>query len=248
MQASSLNDLIVANHILHYHNVVDAYGHISLRHPDKPDIFIMPASKAPALVSSPSDFVQYRISDADPVDPAAKEGYQERFIHSEIYKTFPYINSVVHSHSEQCTQVPIHDVVPLYKNTDAQDLLINCSAYGASLVSTFLASPSSNSIHTKTSGPHHKVVLMANHGFTAIGATIKQAVFRAVYTHQNAKVQSEALKIRAAHLATSGGPWCEALGERTLERPWELWVREVEAAPLYVNKLKGLDLTHQIAI
>jgi ribulose-5-phosphate 4-epimerase/fuculose-1-phosphate aldolase len=60
----------------------------------------MPASKAPALVSSPSDFVQYRISDADPVDPAAKEGYQERFIHSEIYKTFPYINSVVHSHSE----------------------------------------------------------------------------------------------------------------------------------------------------
>jgi ribulose-5-phosphate 4-epimerase/fuculose-1-phosphate aldolase len=34
------------------------------------------------------------------VDPKSKKGYQERFIHSEIYKRFPHVNSVVHSHSE----------------------------------------------------------------------------------------------------------------------------------------------------
>jgi len=97
---SQLQDLISANHILHHNKVVDAYGHVSLRHPSDPTIFIMSGDKAPALVSSPIDLIQYYISDSSPVDPKAKKGYQERFIHSEIYKRYPHINSVVHSHSE----------------------------------------------------------------------------------------------------------------------------------------------------
>lgn len=63
-------------------------------------MFIMSGDRAPALVSSPSDLIEYRISDALPVDPSAKNGYQERFIHSEIYKRFPEVKSVIHSHSE----------------------------------------------------------------------------------------------------------------------------------------------------
>jgi ribulose-5-phosphate 4-epimerase/fuculose-1-phosphate aldolase len=95
-----LQTLITAYHILHYQNVVDAYGHVSFRHPDKPDVFIMSGDKALALVSSPSDLIEYHVSDSSPVDPNAKKGYQERFIHSELYKRFPDINSVVHSHSQ----------------------------------------------------------------------------------------------------------------------------------------------------
>ena len=100
--------LITANHILHYQNVVDAYGHVSFRHPDKPNVFIMSGDKAPALVSSPSDLIEYRVSDSSPVDPNVKKGYQERFIHSELYKRFPDINSAVHSHS--------HAVLPYTMN------------------------------------------------------------------------------------------------------------------------------------
>ncbi|KAL5328810.1 hypothetical protein ACEPPN_002318 [Leptodophora sp. 'Broadleaf-Isolate-01'] len=101
-----LETLVLANNILHYHNVVDAYGHVSLRHPEKPDVFIMSGDKAPALVSSQSDLIPYYVSNASAatnsvsVDPSSKKGYQERFIHSEIYKRFPHINSVVHSHSD----------------------------------------------------------------------------------------------------------------------------------------------------
>jgi ribulose-5-phosphate 4-epimerase/fuculose-1-phosphate aldolase len=96
---SQLESLITANHILHYNKVVDAYGHISLRDPSNPDIFFMSGDKAPALVSSPSDLIQYYVKDSSPVDPKAKKGYQERFIHSEIFKQYPEVNSVVHSHS-----------------------------------------------------------------------------------------------------------------------------------------------------
>lgn len=97
---SPLKDLISANHILHNHNVVDAYGHISLRNPDNPHTFFISHSVAPALVSSPTDIVEYNIEDASPVTKDLSEGYRERCIHSEIFKRFPSVNSVVHSHSE----------------------------------------------------------------------------------------------------------------------------------------------------
>jgi HCOMODA/2-hydroxy-3-carboxy-muconic semialdehyde decarboxylase len=36
-----IRDLVVANRILASENVVDAYGHVSVRHPDKPDRFLI---------------------------------------------------------------------------------------------------------------------------------------------------------------------------------------------------------------
>ena len=87
--------LITANHILHYHNVVDAYGHISIRNPQDPSTFFMSRSLAPALVSSREDLEEYRVADASPVNPDAPKGYAERFIHSEILKKYKGVNSVL---------------------------------------------------------------------------------------------------------------------------------------------------------
>lgn len=81
--------------------VLDAYGHLSARHPTDPGIFIMPCNLAPANVASPGHLVQYRVADASPVDPGAPHGYIERFIHSEIYKKFPTVGGVVHSHAPE---------------------------------------------------------------------------------------------------------------------------------------------------
>jgi ribulose-5-phosphate 4-epimerase/fuculose-1-phosphate aldolase len=90
---------ITACHILHHHSVLDAYGHLSVRHPHDPSVFIMARYLPPALISSPSDLLEYQISNAEPVDPHAPKGYTERFIHSEVYKRFPDTGAVVHSHS-----------------------------------------------------------------------------------------------------------------------------------------------------
>jgi ribulose-5-phosphate 4-epimerase/fuculose-1-phosphate aldolase len=90
---------------------------------------------------------------------------------------------------------------------------------------------------------------MANHGFTAVGASIKQAVYRAVYTHINAGVQSNAIMLRSAQQQFQPGSTGDMrylnaeqsrgslkLNEASLERPWGLWEREVEVAPLYVRE------------
>lgn len=97
---SIFSTLITANHILHYNGVVDAYGHVSVRNPNNPKTFFLSGSLAPALVSGLSDLVEYSVEDASPVQENAPRGYAERFIHSELYKKYKDVNSVVHSHSE----------------------------------------------------------------------------------------------------------------------------------------------------
>ena len=86
-------------HILHYHNVLDAYGHLSFRHPTKSDIFIMSRYIAPGTISSPNDLIEYYVENAEPVSPGAVKGYSERCIHSECYKLYPGVNAVIHRYS-----------------------------------------------------------------------------------------------------------------------------------------------------
>jgi ribulose-5-phosphate 4-epimerase/fuculose-1-phosphate aldolase len=92
--------LITANHILHHNNIVDAYGHISIRHPQNPEVYIMCGYMAPGVVSSSDDLIEYYIRDSAPVDPNAKKGYSERFIHGEMFRRWSGVNCVIHSHAE----------------------------------------------------------------------------------------------------------------------------------------------------
>lgn len=102
---------------------------------------------------------------------------------------------------------------------------------------------------------------MRGHGFTALGSTVQEAVFRAIYTQQNAGVQTTAMMLRGLRMGAEergrgregrekgvrdeeGVRWlgeremgdCREMGQDTVGRPWGLWVREVEANGLYVNE------------
>jgi ribulose-5-phosphate 4-epimerase/fuculose-1-phosphate aldolase len=55
---------------------------------------------APGVVSSSEDLIEYYVADGSTVDPNAKKGYSERFIHGEMFKKFPAVNCVIHSHAE----------------------------------------------------------------------------------------------------------------------------------------------------
>ena len=108
--------LVTASHILHYHGVIDAYGHISVRSPDNKDTFWMSCNMPPALVSSPDDLVEYHVDSAEAVEKTnAKPSFLEKHIHGQIYKRFPNINSVVHSHASDVLPYCVSGV-PL-KNT-----------------------------------------------------------------------------------------------------------------------------------
>ncbi|KAF2709443.1 hypothetical protein K504DRAFT_406591 [Pleomassaria siparia CBS 279.74] len=162
--------LVTASHILHNHGVVDAYGHISVRSPDNAKTFWMPRNTPPALVSSPEDLIEYNVEDATPVEKDAKQGYLERHIHSEIYKRFPAVNSVVHSHCSHVlpycvsgvplqatihmagflgTSVPVWDISSYYPSGSKHDFLVRDSTLGASLSSTFKPATSAGFLYSK---------------------------------------------------------------------------------------------------
>lgn len=102
--------LVTASHILHNNGVLDAYGHISVRSPDNPAAFYMPCNKPPALLNTAEDLIEYHVESAEPVEKDAKDGYIERYIHSEVYKRFPGVNSVVHSHCAEVLTYCVADV------------------------------------------------------------------------------------------------------------------------------------------
>ncbi len=250
-------DLISGSHILHYHNVLDAFGHLSVRHPSNPQMFIMSRNTAPGTISSASDLVEYYVEDARPVNPDAPAGFLERCIHSECYKRYPTINSVIHSHSEAVvpytisgvtlracyhmagflgTSVPVWDIADAQKPGDISDLLVRSTHLGSSLAASFASGEES---------PKHVVMLMRGHGFTVLAGSIQDCVMRAVYTQKNAAIQTTSLITRAAD-ASASGKAIKYLSQKEVEdttwsirqsahRPWGLWLKEVDACGLYSN-------------
>jgi ribulose-5-phosphate 4-epimerase/fuculose-1-phosphate aldolase len=156
---SLFSDLITANHILHHQNVLDAYGHISVRNPQNAATFFISRSLAPALVSAREDIEEYFVEDATPVNKNAPKGYAERFIHSELFKKYSEVHSVIHSHNEAVIpfsiastplrpvyhmagvigpQVPVYDIALHYKSSDSKhSLLVTEEHLGAALASGF---------------------------------------------------------------------------------------------------------------
>jgi len=152
---SVLCDLITANHILHHHKVVDAFGHVSVRHPTNPLVYIMCGYIAPALVSRSEDLILYHVSDSSPVDPNARKGYSERFFDGEVFRKYPTVNCVIHSHAEEVLPyvisdvkmkavyhmggflgnqgLKVFDIAPLYRPGDQQDMLVNNAKLGTAL-------------------------------------------------------------------------------------------------------------------
>jgi len=249
-------------HILHYHGVLDAYGHLSVRHPDDPKKFIMSRYIAPGTISSPQDLIEYWVDTAEPVDPNSPKGYSERCIHSECLKKFPNVNSVIHSHSEAVVpyaisgvplrptyhmagflgpKVPVFEIADAYRKTDTQDMLVRNIHLGAALAAEFSDDKSSSN----TAEPDHAVVLMRGHGLTVVAPSIEDCVLRAVYTQKNAMIQTTALTTLAGHrggdasgiryLSETEAKAAEDMTKWSAMRPWKLWLREVESADMYVN-------------
>uniref|UniRef100_A0A8H7TTA0 Class II aldolase/adducin N-terminal domain-containing protein n=1 Tax=Bionectria ochroleuca TaxID=29856 RepID=A0A8H7TTA0_BIOOC len=266
-----LSDLIVANHIIYSKGVVDAFGHISVRHPHDHDTFIMSANMAPALVSSEADFMHYRVSDGSPVQETSSKHFIERFIHSEIYKRYNEVNCVVHSHAEEVLpyaitdvklrpvfhmtgflgrETPIYDIEATYQTGELHDLLVKDIRHGATLASCFSTHDSASGSATPL--PNHNVVLMRRHCFTVLGRNIKEAVFRAVFTLKNARIQTASHMLQLA-AQPSNASLQEAVNglsvqqitdssattQGVYDRPWDLWVVETRAQGLFKNKMLG---------
>jgi len=221
-----LDDLVAASRILAMHEVLDAYGHVSARSDRRPERFVMSRSLAPALVTR-ADLMELD-ADSEPLPGDKRKGFLERYIHGEIYRARPEVMAVVHSHSPSVIPFgvtrtrlrPIYHmgsflwsgapVFDIRKEKEANDLLIRDRPLGKALAGALGAC---------------NCVLMRGHGMTVIGDSVPEAVFRAIYTEMNARLQLQAAQLEGPieFLSDEEGRRSTASNRGTIERPWELW-------------------------
>jgi ribulose-5-phosphate 4-epimerase/fuculose-1-phosphate aldolase len=225
-----VKDLVAANRTLARLNVLDAFGHVSVRDPRNPHRYLIARSVAPESVTT-ADILVLDL-DSQTVDPKddGKLLYRERFIHGEIYKARPDVNAVVHSHSP--TVVPFTvtraKLRPLLHNAGVLGLgvpLFEIRRTAGDGTDLMILTPRLGQTLAKKLGKEAAVVLMRGHGDSVVGPSLPNAVFRAYYTEINARQQLAAITI--------GGPInfmtrAEALTAneamlRASARPWALW-------------------------
>ena len=91
------SQVALANRILAHEGVLDAFGHVSMRHPSDPSRYLLARSRSPELLE-PGDILEFTL-DSQPVAPTSTVLYGERVIHGEIYRSRSDVNAVCHHHS-----------------------------------------------------------------------------------------------------------------------------------------------------
>jgi HCOMODA/2-hydroxy-3-carboxy-muconic semialdehyde decarboxylase len=237
--AETLHELIVATRILANENVLDAFGHVSVRHPHDPTRYFIPRHRAPELAEV-ADVVELNL-DSEPVRPTEFRLYSERVIHGEIYKARPDVHAVVHHHAHAVLPFAISgtELVPVFhlgavigkvQFWDQRDefgdtnMLVVKPEEGASLARALGA---------------HWTVLMRRHGATVAGTSLRDLTFRTVFGCDNAKLQSQA--IAHGHVDALSPGEAELTSAHQLRPPsqgraWDYWIRHVEKAGLMPAK------------
>jgi ribulose-5-phosphate 4-epimerase/fuculose-1-phosphate aldolase len=226
-----IEDLVAANRILSDQGVVDGFGHVSVRHDPDPGHFLLARSMAPGLVT-PDDILEFDL-DGNAIEPRRRTLYVERFIHSEIYKAYPDVGAVVHSHSPAiipfgATSVPLRPLYHMSSFLGAGVPIFEIREAGGPATDMLIRDPELGAAVARKLGGS-AVVLLRGHGNVVVGDSIEQVVFRAIYTEINAKLQAEALRLgegQVTFLNAEEAARATATNNRVLGRPWELWKQQ----------------------
>jgi len=223
----AIREVVIANRILANERVVDAYGHVSVRHPLDPTRYLLSRSRAPELVER-GDVIEFDL-EGKAVSGDARPPYLERFIHGAIYEARPDVQAVVHAHAEAVLpftisttplrpvvhmasfvgpQLPVWDIRDRFGDTN---LLVVNMTQGRDLALRLGA---------------ERVVLMRGHGFTAAARSLQEVVRMAVYLPLNARVLTEALHLGEVKYLSRGEIEAHASmkpDDPSMYRAWEYW-------------------------
>lgn len=257
---SIFRTLITAYHILQYHGILDGFGHLTVRNPQNDGEFFMAGGTFSPAMSRAEHLGHFTVEGAVPIGGnTSTSPWSERWIHACIYRRNPHIKSVIHSHSRALVAfgisgvplragfhvasflgihdscgggVPIFDPVEsgLYESGEAKNLLINSSKLGEALASAL--------------DPKCPVILQRGHGFTAVGSSIEQTVYRAVETQDMADIQTRMIQLNGGVITSSRfftreeAQDCTEMIEASEKKAWAYWKSLVDADPRYKNELE----------
>jgi HCOMODA/2-hydroxy-3-carboxy-muconic semialdehyde decarboxylase len=231
-------DLVTASRILANEGILDSFGHVSTRSTTNPDHLFMPRAMAPSLVTR-ADIVEVDITNhCTAVDPQAPRLNGERFIHCRIYAANPALQSVIHTHDLAVipfgiADVPLQPVVaqagflpaetPLFEVRDAyppdanrRGVQVTNATLGDALAAKLGKNPA---------------VLMARHGETVVGNSVREATVRTLYVHIDALAQFAGMQLNRNIKAMDGPELAiNATENFDSDRPWQNYLARLQSA------------------
>ena len=198
-------ELVVANRILAREGVTDAYGHVSARHPGRPDRFLLARSCSPALVEV-DDIMEFDL-DGVSVEVDDRVPYLERFIHAALYESRPDVSVIAHSHAA--------DVLPYtVTSTPLRPLIHSAGVIGHRIPcwdirdrfddTNMLVVDIRQGRDLARSLGSDRVILMRGHGFSAVAQSMVELIRICVYLRVNAAVLSQALALGEVTFLSEG--------------------------------------------
>jgi ribulose-5-phosphate 4-epimerase/fuculose-1-phosphate aldolase len=223
-----IDELFAANRILVGEGVIDGFGHASVRNPQQPDHYFMTRDNATGPATG-GGIVELD-ADSQPVTPGGPRPSIERFIHGEIYRARLDVTAIVHTHAPALipfgvSRTPLRplyhmcgfldDGAPVFdiqQEHGMTNMLITNRKLGEALAATL---------------GQRALVLMRGHGATVVGTSLKEAVFRSVYTTVNAQLLPIAMQLGSPKfLAPEEAKLADGLHHAVLNRPWEYWLKK----------------------
>lgn len=224
--------LALANRVLAREGVVDAFGHISVRHPDDPNQYLLSCSRAPGLVA-PGDIGAFTL-DGDAVGEPAGPPYLERYIHGALFEARADVQAVVHNHA--------YELIPFgITGAELRPVLHVAAAIGAAVPvwdirdhfgdTSLLVTDMDQGRDLADSVGGGSTALMRGHGAVVAGRSIEEAVVTAVYLMVNARIVQNAVALGEITYLSAGeiGLCREALlGDVPLQRVWEYFTARAD--------------------
>jgi ribulose-5-phosphate 4-epimerase/fuculose-1-phosphate aldolase len=223
-----LDELVTANRILAREGVVDSFGHVSIRHPDRADRFFLSRARAPECIEV-EDLMEFSL-DGRAIEVGGRKPYAERFIHGAVYEQRDDVRAVVHHHSPS--------VIPFSVTGAALSPIMHmCAGIGLDVPTwdsrtafgdtNLLVTTMEMARHLASALGDRRVILMRGHGAVVAGASLREVVFNSIYLQLNADLQMKAQALGDVTFLSAGevDAVLRMRSSFTFERAWEFWCR-----------------------
>ncbi len=226
----AIQDLVLANRILTNENILEAFGHVSIRDPENPEHFLLSRSLAPLQVQE-EDILTYDF-DGNLQVQTKHRSYAERILHGQIYKARPDVQAICHHHALPLlpfttTGIELKPVIhigcmfyegiPLYDDYDVSDGMLIVNKKEGERIARSLG--------------NKRGLLLRGHGIIVAGSNIRETVMSSIYVTLNAQVQYESLQLgQPKYLSYEEGRAASEmmLSDFALERAWNYWVKRLD--------------------
>ncbi len=194
--ADALQQLVIANRILARENVIDDFGHVSMRHPTNPERYFLSGSRSPEIVVR-DDLIEFTL-EGEPIDQRGRAMYRERALHGAVYMARPDVRAVTHHHARSVLPFAVtgHKLRPIFHMASVIGHEVPVWDSQAEFGDTNMLIETMEQGHSMARAMgSERCVLIRGHGATCCGNTLREAVFVSIYLKENAEAVLQALPL-----------------------------------------------------